>query len=123
MQPNEYPSWLQGGVVATIFGFIWGLLKLRRKVSIDNTGIAQDKATQAHARQITSMDETLIKERNDAVKEKDEAWEAYNDLVAETAGLRITKEFLTKENIRLDNRIKRLEKKLGISTETDIGGT
>ncbi len=123
MQPNEYPAWLQGGVVTGILGAIWGLLKLRRKVSIDNTGIAQDKAAQAHARQITSMDETLIKERNDAVKEKDEAWEAYNDLVASEAGLRASNEFLTRENVRLTNRVNRLEKKLGISSETDIGAT
>lgn len=123
MQPSEYSTWLQGGVVSGVIAAIWGLLKIRRKVSIDNTGIAQDKAAQAHAKQITTLDAAIIKERDDALKEKAEAWEAYNDLVASEAGLRTSNEFLTRENVKLTNRVNRLEKRLGISFETDIGGS
>lgn len=123
MGPDNYPAWLQGGVVAGIGSIIGSLLYLRRRVSKDNVAIAGDKGEIARVKNITVVDASLVAERDRAQKGEEDAWKLYNTLVIEVGGLRASNQYLKEENERLNTRVRRLEGKLGISfNSTDLKG-
>lgn len=116
-QPVQYeapdvPHWAvqipEGGIAGVVMAVIAGVLWLRRRLSSDNKIIASDKA---ETQFIESLQQELVKAR--AALEA--VYKERNDLLAEVGGLRVKVEFLTKEDLLKEERIKKLERKLGIT--------
>lgn len=93
----------QGGILGLVAAIVGGVLYLRRRVSNDNKVIATDSAETLF---ITRLQEELEKTRLTL----DRVYTERNALMVQIGGLQ--------ERVRLqDERIRQLERKLGIDTD------